>query len=189
MKKLLLSVCLTLMSMSLFAQQETFVLRSDGTFVNRVNNKSYILLKCSGISQEDLYYNFLITLQNKCVVSEGQYAVVPNKSINIFRYESKYNVSSGFWGATFNGYLYYKLMFQFRDGQVRIEAPIVDHLGNPYTKTESYWQFQDVLKFVGLFEKDGSVKEKRREQVEKLESDINGVIADIIKCAYDNMKW
>jgi len=33
------------------------------------------------------------------------------------------------------------------------------------------------LKFVGLFEKDGSVKEKRREQVEKLESDINGVIA------------
>jgi hypothetical protein len=42
---------------------------------------------------------------------------------------------------------------------------------------------------VGLFEKDGSVKEKRHEQVEKLENDINGVLADIIKCALDNMKW
>ena len=189
MKKLLLSVCFTFVTIGIFAQQETFALRSDGTFINRVNNKNYILLKCPGISQHDLYYNFLITLQNKCVVSEGQYAVVPDKSINVFRYESKYNVSSGFWGATFNGYLYYKFMFQFRDGQVRIEAPIVDHLGNPYTKTESYWQFQDVLSMVGLFEKDGSVKEKRREQVEKLENDINGVLADIIKCALDNMKW
>ena len=189
MKKIIFFVYLTLLSLCMYAQQESFVLRSNGTFTNRANNSSYILLKCPGISQQDLYYNFLVTLQNKCLTAEGQYSVVPNKSINIYRYESKFKVSGGFWGATFNGYLYYKFMFQFRDGQVRIEAPIVDHLGNPYTKTESYWQFQDVLELVGLFEKDGSVKEKRRDQVEKLESDVNGVLADIIKCSLDNMKW
>lgn len=191
MKRFIFSVCITLTSISLFAQKESFTLRPDGSFKNRSNQKNYVIVQFPGISQQELYHNFLVVLQNKCIALEGQYAVVPDKSINIYRHESKINFrTGGFWGsAAFNGYLYYKFLFQFRDGQVRIEAPIVDHLGSPYTKSESYMQFNEVLDYMGLFDKEGNVKEKKREAVEKLEDDANSILTDIINSVSDNMKW
>jgi len=188
MKKLFLITAFMYLSVATATAQVNFFLQADGSFINLDNNKPYAVIKCPGMSQQELYYNFLVTLQNKCVISNGQYAVVPDKSINVFSYESQFKVGS-IWSMQFKGYLYYKFMFQFRDGQVRVEAPIVDHLGDPNSKAESYWKFSQVVEMAGLFEKDGTIREKRREQVEKLSLDITMVLNYLINASLANPVW
>lgn len=187
-KKLSSFFLLFLLCLCANAQNLNFGVQSDGSF-KTPDGKSYIIIDCPGYTQEQLFYSFLVTIQHKCVTSELQFSTVDNKCINVYSYES-YFENYGTWTGGFTGYLYYKFMFQFKDGKVRIEDPIVDHLGNG-AKNTIYLKFVEMLHQVNrpLFNPDGTVVAKRVDTISSLNNDLNKVLNDIIDSALSVAKW
>lgn len=80
-------------------------------------------------------------------------------------------------GMKFYLSFHYSLKIQFKDGKIRIEAPIL------YDMEGSAWEtLQKTFKAKGIFSKDGvlSDKPKKRQTVTMLEDYFNGLINDII---------
>jgi len=186
-KTLLFLVFMSFVCMGAKAQI-SFRVQSDGTFLT-TDGKKYIELECPGFTQEELYYAYLVTIEHKCVTSGVQFSTVGNKCINVYSYE-KYFSSYSIWNGGFAGYLYYKFMFQFKDGKVRVEDPIVDHLGNG-SKNTLYMKFAEMLHNPSrpLFNDDGTVVEKRAADVASLNNELNVTLADIIQAANSVLQW
>ncbi|MCR4918753.1 MAG: hypothetical protein K5928_02920 [Prevotella sp.] len=188
MKRFLLFVLAAIACMGAKAQGVNFMVQSDGSFLT-ADGKKYVELDYPQYTQAELYYAFLVTIEHKCVTSGVQFSTVGNKCINVYSYE-KYFSSWGVWSGGFEGYLYYKFMFQFKDGKVRVDDPIVDHLGNG-AKNTLYMKFAEMLhqRTRPLFNADGSVVEKRADDVASLNRELNMALDDIIQTANSILEW
>lgn len=189
MKKIfVLFAFMSLVCLGAKAQGVNFRVQSDGTF-STADGKKFVELECPGYTQEELYYAYLVTIEHKCVTSGVQFSTVSNKCINVYSYE-KYFANYSVWSGGFAGYLYYKFMFQFKDGKVRIEDPIVDHLGNG-SKNTLYMKFAEMLHSPNrpLFNANGTVVEKRAADVASLNNDLNVTLVDIIQAANSILQW
>lgn len=165
-----------------------FGVQSDGSF-KTAEGKNFVVIDCPGFTQQQLFFAFLATIQHKCVTSGVQYNTIDNKCINVYSYES-YFENYSFWNGGFMGYLYYKFMFQFKDGKVRIEDPIVDHLGNG-SKNTVYQKFAEMIHNPQrpLFNDDGTPVAKRKDVIEKLNRDLNTFLNDILGSALSVANW
>lgn len=184
MKKVLLILLCSLLVTSMYAQKVNFTVTSNGSFVNAENRNSYAILSVPGMSAEELYYAFLITLRNKCVNSSGQMDVVENKAINLYDFESNLKVGS-IWTASFDGYVYYRLLLQFKDGMVRIESPIVSRFGK--NGTTYHYTFEYMLQVLQLFKEDGSPRKEKH--IITINNNINDELNSIIDTALNVYKW
>ena len=155
-KTLLFLVFMSFVCMGAKAQI-SFRVQSDGTFLT-TDGKKYIELECPGFTQEELYYAYLVTIEHKCVTSGVQFSTVGNKCINVYSYE-KYFSSYSVWNGGFAGYLYYKFMFQFKDGKVRFQ-PIIHSLSTPLNIYFGYEGKKQSPHNINMFKQDGSVRGK-----------------------------
>ncbi len=148
-----------------------FSLKSDGTFTTE-DGKSYVVIEFEGKTAQDLYNTVkanVLTLYNspQDVLNE-----IEPKNITI-RALSDVLHSTYKLGSAFTEYkAMYTLVFQFKDGRIRVNAPEID--GNlkvsataiPIPKT-----------FVSLiddwFDKNGIVKKNKQEKVAKIEAQFN----------------
>lgn len=168
----------------MYSQRVAFSVKSDGSFVNAKDGKSYAIISVPEMSAEELYYAFLITLRNKCVNNSSQIDVVENKAINLYDYESNLKVGS-IWTAQFDGYVYYRLLLQFKDGMVRIESPTVSRFGK--NGQTYHYTFEYMLDVLQLFREDGSPRKEKH--VMTINSNINTELNSIIDTALDVYKW
>lgn len=187
MKKILSMLICTLCTISLYSQKVAFTLRPDGSFVNADDGMSYMILSVPEKSAEELYYAFLVTLRQKCEYLSGHIEVVENKAINVCDYESKLNVFNVLPTNTPNCYYHYNFLFQFKDGIVRIEAPIVSCC---IEKNDNYhWPFHRFMEIAQLFQENGTLNPKREKAFYAVISDVNHELASFIETALRVSKW
>ena len=166
-------------SLGLNAQRvANFSLKSDGTFLTE-DGKSYIIVEFEGKTAKELYDMVkanVLTLYNnpQHVLNE-----IESKNITV-RALSDVLHSTYKLGSAFTEYrVMYTLVFQFKDGKIRVNAPEIDRnlevraSAVPIPKT-----------FVSLiddwFDKKGIVKKKKQEKVTKIESEFNDPINYLI---------
>jgi hypothetical protein len=148
-----------------------FSLKSDGTFLTE-EGKSYAIVEFEGKTAKDLYDMVkanVLTLYNspQNVLNE-----IESKNITV-RALSDVLYSTYKLGSAFTEYrVMYTLVFQFKDGKIRINAPEIDRnlevraSAVPIPKT-----------FVSLiddwYDSKWVVKKKKQEKVTKIESQFN----------------
>lgn len=148
-----------------------FNLRPDGTFQTD-DGKNFVVVEFEGKTAQELYTmvkSNAITLYNspKTVLSENEPVNLSILALSENLYKT-YKIGGGFVAYKAN----YNLVFHFKDGRIRIDAPLVHEkldvsaTGVPIPKS-----------FVSLvddwFEKNGSVKKKKQDDVLKIEEIFN----------------
>lgn len=162
-------------SVGLYAQGVvTFSLKSDGSFFTE-DEKTFAVVVFEGKSAQELYNMVkanVLTLYNspQNVLNEIEPTNITIRAVsNIL--QSTYGMGSGFTDYKAK----YTLVFQFKDGRIRVDAPeidrnlIVNASGVPYPKT-----FISLIE--GWFDKNGVAKKKKQENVSKIEAQFNYII-------------
>ncbi len=165
MKRIILCFCVAFATFC-NAQKTDFHLTSNGTF-EAEEGKNYVIVEFEGKTAQELYTmvkgNILKLYKNpKNVMSENEPSSITIRAIT-HTLHSNYGI-----GGFQNYSSYYNLCFHFKDGRIKVDAPIadsklvVDASGTPIPKT-----------FVGLvgdwFAKDGSRKPKKENNIQKIE--------------------
>ena len=170
----LLFIFLFFLGNSCFGQQtDIFKLLPDGSFTSTTGN-AYIVIQYEGQEAAVLYGMvrnniFKLFKEPGSVMKENPY-----QSIKIHGYMDLGKKSVAMIPRSFGGY--YNLLFQFKDGKIRIDAPIIDNslICTDGTISEGYTvYFEDFAK--SMF-KNGQPRPKSKEQIEKIEGIINSII-------------
>lgn len=169
-----------------------FYLKPDGTFQTNEGN-SFVVIEYEGKTAQELFNLVkanVLTLYNnpQHVLNEIEPSNITIRALSDKLY-STYKL-----GAAFVEYrAMYTLVFQFKDGRIRINAPLVDRqldvtaTAVPIPKT-----------FVSLiddwFDKDGNVKKKKKDSVAKIEMMFNYPINYLLgnlqqKTSTENDDW
>lgn len=171
-------VCLLLallFSIGLNAQNFVkFSLLSDGTFSTK-DKKTFIVVEYEGKTAQELYNmikaNVLTSYNNpQNVLNEIEPTNITIRAVSNVLY-STYGFGSGFTEYAAK----YTLVFQFKDGKIRVNAPeidtdlIVNASGAPIPKT-----FISLID--GWFDKNGGVKKRKQENVSNIEFQFNYII-------------
>ena len=172
MKKAYLSFFLLCAALMINAQESVkFSLRPDGSFLSE-DGKSYTVVEYEGKTAQELYSlikSNIITLFNspKTVLSENEPINLSIRALSEDLYKT-YKAGGGF--VTYK--VYYNLVFHFKDGRIRVDAPTVDRnlevyaTGIPLPKT-----FVSLVD--GWFDKNGKAKSNRVKYIENVENNIN----------------
>ncbi len=159
-------------SIGIYAQNVVnFSLKPDGTFVSEDGN-SYVVVKFEGKTAQDLYNTVkanVLTLYNspQNVLNEIEPTNITIRAMSDVLH-STYKL-----GSAFTEYkAMYTLVFQFKDGKIRVNAPEIDRnlkvnaTAVPLPKT-----------FISLiddwFDKKGVVKKNKQDKVSKIEALFN----------------
>ena len=176
MKKILFVISIIIPLLGYSQNPIEFRLQSDGTF-RTVDGKEFIVIQKDGKSASELYNEVLqsVTLQYnsaKDVVSK-----VDNSVISINGIASDCVTLSGMLGVKILFSIQYILQFQFKDGRIRVEAPVLSRLftnNAPDIKPISGW-----LKVQNVFKK-GKPNPKKQSTIDDFEKTVNGLINRII---------
>lgn len=186
MKKILITlICLLIISLS-NTNAQRFTLHSTG-FKDSTNVKNdYIVFSFTGKKQHDLYNDFYVKL-NSIYVSQDDivspidgYSITVNSTSSnsvtfqqIYKYDLKYNLK-------------YTLTFLFKDGRVRVNAPVLNEISGDFgvsildAKNRIHLTGDDP-KWIGekyIFSKEGELKEEKTKK--DLEHFFNILITSII---------
>lgn len=148
-----------------------FNLKSDGTFQTD-EGKTFAVVEFEGKSAQELYNMVkanVLTLYNRPqnVLNEIEPTNITIRALSDVLY-STYKLGTAFveYRAKYN------LVFQFKDGRIRIDAPLIDRQLDVTATAVSIPKT-----FVSLvddwFEKDGSVKKKKQDKIVKVETIFN----------------
>ena len=144
-----------------------FSLKSDGTFVSD-EGKNYIIVEYEGKTQQELFNLVkanVLTLYNnpQSVLNEIEPSNITIRAISNVLW-SGIRLVGGFqeYRAKYN------YVFQFKDGKIRVSAPLIDRqldvtgMGNVIPRT-----FVSLID--GYFDKNGEVKKNKQKDVSKIE--------------------
>lgn len=172
MKRCLSIAILLLICFTVHAQFKAhFYLQPDGTFRTK-DNANYAVVEYEGMSAEQLYTMVKSNINSLYKSPKDVMSEVENTSITVRGYEKNIVIDKyGFYG-------FYNLNFKFKDGKIRVAAPIVDN--DVYSIAGNIrYDFSDAVK--GFFKKDdGSVKPKKLKYKELTENNLNLIIYKII---------
>ena len=173
MKKVILSIIsiLFIYASSLAQENIEFKLQPNATFA-APDGTSYIVVEYEGKTAEELYSlvksNAMTLYKNPDrVMSEN-----PHISIAIRAYSEMVGTKTvAFIPRVFAGY--YNLVFRFKDGKIRIDAPVID---DTLTDRDNMLDIQYIPSFKGLvkgYYKDGKPKEKTQGSILITERSVN----------------
>lgn len=150
----------------------TFELSSTGSFV-APDGKDYIVYPIDGKSAHELFQMVCTNVGRIYNSPKDVMSVVEDKSVSIRAYSDGIMMVKLLGIQDFyNGY--YNLLFEFKDGKIRISAPVIGSLW--YNGKEA--DYQKVVR--SYFEKDGSVKEKHKDKKNHVETKFNILINQLI---------
>ncbi|MBQ8271187.1 MAG: hypothetical protein IJZ22_08320 [Bacteroidaceae bacterium] len=151
------------------AQYVNFKLQKDGSFIAE-DGKNYVVIDYEGKTASELYSMVKSNVMN--VYNNPEHVMSENKptKITIDALTGQISFRYNPFGGGFVSYsAYYKYIFQFKDGRIRVDAPIVKQdlkvssAGAAYGKT-----FVELID--GWFDKEGKVKQRKKEDVEEMEN-------------------
>ena len=185
MKKLIL-IPLILLSFMMNAQ-EKLVLTENG--FRTVSGKDYIILNYPGKSQKELFNLFLTNLSAIYISPKDAINSVPNSMINITGFAR--NVCK-------KGYVhydsYYTVVFQFKDGKVKINVPEMVGTNGEIARNGKYFIYlkghndPGIVNVVfSIWNKKGKLKNEKFKT--SIENYFNSYLADIIKEVNKKEAW
>lgn len=169
-KVLFLFATLFLYAASSYAQRVEFNLQRDGSFIAK-DGKSYVVVEYEGKTAEELYS--MVKSNVIVLYNSPKHVMNENEPTKLTIHAKTKTIDTGYqaYGGGFVSYsAYYTYIFQFKDGRIRIDAPLiqpkldVDATGTPViTKT-----------FAGLindwYDKNGNLKKKKIGKIKEVEN-------------------
>ena len=187
MKKVKLLICAMFLGLIANAQ---FVLTPNG-FVDKNNSeKKFIVFEFEGKTQEQLYNSIIMTAGKTFVSPKDVISKIENKQITLNTIISKCvladNKFQGGWDLNIS------LVFEFKDGKIKIEAPSVNSItniiSNKYSKMFISNPNASAFLFEwSIFDKNDKLKNKRAK--ETLEKTTNDIIQTFIVKIKDQEVW
>lgn len=173
MKRSLFIAILLLICFAAHAQFKAhFYLQRDATFTTK-DNADYAVVEYPGMTADQLYTMVKSNINSLYKSPKDVMSEVENVSITVRGYSKRIVIDKyGYSG-------YYNLNFRFKDGKIRVAAPIVDN--DVYSwGNNTRWDFADAISFF-FNKKDGSVKPKKLNYKELTENNLNLIIYQIIQ--------
>ena len=160
--------------------QVDFKLQSDGSF-RTIDGEDYVVIPFEGKSAHDL---FVTLTSNATSIYNDVSNVMNTVQDNIVKIRGFAGSGKIFPYITFCNFSvegYYQLVFKIKDGRIRVSAPLVEDYanmtgGNPKSLPVSYSGM--VAKH--LFDKNGTIKKKRVNDVASIEAYLNSIINRIL---------
>jgi hypothetical protein len=192
MKKGLFLILICLFSISSFADNKCdFVLNANGTYTT-VDGKDYVILKVDSTKAEILYNkvkaNVTKMFKNpQLVMSVTEPTIIKVRYVDDLAYVGSKSIMSSLMGDDhYNGYV--DLVFEFKDGAIKISAPVVeDELWNtPVLENQSTTNmyFSDAVK--KYFKKGKRITDKKKlKRLEAMEYEVNYTINKILDLKSD----
>lgn len=179
MKKILLATLLVFCAANIYAQDAIdFRIQDDGGFLNYNNGKSYVVIPFEGKTKKDLYSKTLVAIikahnSRKDVISKVDGEIIAiNGTIRDCVLLREMMGSRSFYSIR------YILQFQFKDGKVRVDAPVITRFfffGDKInTISLSGW-----LKRKEVF-KDGRPNYLKQETIDGFNQPLNNLIKNIL---------
>ena len=173
MRRILSIAILLLICFTVHAQFKAhFYLQRDGTFKTK-DNTNYAVVEYDGMSAEELYTMVKNNINSLYKSPKDVMSEVENTSITVRGYSEDIIIDKfGYSG-------YYNLNFKFKDGKIRVAAPIVDEKVYSWGSNIQCYFSDEIATFFN--KKDGSVKPKKTKYKELTENNLNLIIYKIIQ--------
>lgn len=200
MRKILF-LLIILISPVCFAQVNNsvkFNLSENGVFLSQ-DGKDYITLEYPNESQSDLYNKFLVAITGTYVSPKDVISKIENQMISVHGYKENALVIPYIFKLKAYYDISYVLKYQFKDGKIRIDAPIITNLyfinsnkGREEQNISSFFRFEEP-KLTGNEKKDEKKKKlteernvQKQEYMNMLSSTMNDLVNNIITKANNN---
>lgn len=189
MKKILFFFAgLLITTISIPAQNTVdFKLQENSNFINVLDGKSYSVITYDGKSQSELYSMILTSITKLYNSPKDVISKVENEIISVNGICTDYVIVKT-PGMKMHFAFKYILKFQFKDGKVRIDAPIVSQMISQYEPSSYTKPFQDWVNSWKIF-KNGTVNPKRQDTANYLNNKLNSLINNILSSHALNDEW
>ncbi len=176
MKKLLLLLSISCLFINNnFAQGIDFRIQPDGSFLSKQDSKNYIVLNYPNETKNELYTRILTAVTRLYNSPTDVINKVDGEIISVNG--SKRNcISIKALGLTLLRSIDYNLKFQFKDGRIKIDAPIVGCFNEPEDPITPVGEWNDIN---GVFKK-GVANPKKQKTIDDFNDNINDIILDIL---------
>ena len=181
MKKLL--ILLFALTPLLGFSQVDFRLQEDGSFKTADGN-DYQIIKRDSMSSKELYGLIMTNLNRVYISPKDVISQADDKSISVRGYKEDLLSVSGFWeyAGVYGGH--YKLLFEFKDGKIKVSAPIIE---DELALFQHQTSFRNQLK--KYFGNKGNISEKNKKKLDKINLYINNLINSICEQKASNNDW
>ena len=179
----ILLILLLSLSFSLNSQTVNFGIQSDGTFKNVIDGKTFVVIERDGKSQSELYSEILIAITRLYNSPKDVISKVENEVISVNGISEDCVTQNLSMGMKNIYSIQYILQFQFKDGKIRVEAPVVSRFfthNNPDVKPFSGW-----LNVQNIFKK-GMPNPKKQNTIDDFNNTFNDIINNIISNKVSN---
>ena len=179
-------ILICLFSISSFADNKcNFILNANGTYTT-VDGKDYVIIKEDSMKAKTLYNkvkaNITKMFKNpQLVMSSTEPTIIKVRYVDDLAYIGSKSIMSSLMGDDhYNGYV--NLVFEFKDGAIRISAPVVeDKLWNTpvlENQVSTNMYFSDAVK--KFFEKGKRTTNKKKlARLNQMEESVNNTINKI----------
>lgn len=183
MKKYLFTLILLCVSSGLYAQALVkFNIQPSGNFIAE-DGKNFLVVEFEGKSSDELYAmvknNVLSFYKDpKTVMSENEGSAITIHGFANPIASKKLLVLTTFYGA------YYNLVFKFKDGRIRVDAPVIDDDFKITAGETTPPQYLSLSTLLSSCYKNGKLVAKKADKVAVLEEAVNhpiNVLLGLIK--------
>ena len=183
MKKAFLSILMVLCCLIASAQIPSFKLKPSGEFMNS-NFEKYEIYPVKNKTAHELYEMVCANISKVYKSPKDVMSVVEDKSIAIRAFSDELVISEKMFGAPLAYYsCYYNLLFEFKDGKIKVSAPIIDEV---YTNT-SRDKFSRVAS--KYFDKKGKPKKNKSMDISRVENEFFLLFCHILEVDDKNDDW
>lgn len=168
---------LLILSNATVAQERTFCLQSDGSFLTRDNGK-YLVEEFPNTSRDVLFQKLLVNISSLFVSPQDVISSVPNEMISVNAYVDEipfFTVSTAVGKHSFSPGTHYVIKIYIKDNKVRIDAPIITGIGKVGSDAFPIW-----MKRYKLF-KNGEVNPKRQDVFDSFHNHFDNLVRSILK--------
>nr|DAP46221.1 MAG TPA: protein of unknown function (DUF4468) [Caudoviricetes sp.] len=179
MKKILFLVMSALAFMGNVNAQKTvdFKLQADGSFVNSSDGKNFVVIPFDGKTKDELYSETLVAVTKLYNSPKDVISKVEGEVISINGISQNCVVLKAMMGIKVAFSIQYVLQFQFKEGKLRVDAPVISRF---FSDTAA-----DISPFSGWLEaqsvfKKGKANPKKQGTIDDFNNTLNGLINNII---------
>lgn len=176
MRKALLIILSALFYTTIVSAQSDFKLQPNGSFLSP-DNKQYMVFEYPELSQQQLYEKFLVSISACYVSPKDVISSVTNEGISVNGHED-YFVSIKAMGQRLYLDARYVIKLYFKDGRVRVDAPIVSSLG-PYHVDFGEWLYSQKIY------KDGVPNPKKQQSIDDCNTFFKKLIDRFLKFEHE----
>lgn len=184
MKKSILSILMVicgLMAVNAQTSKVEFTISPAGTFVSN-DGKDYIIYYEEGKSAHELYQRVCTNVSKVYNSAKDVLSSVEDKSVAIRAFSDNLIIGEIFMGEKYYYSFYYNLLFEFKDGRVKVSAPLLGELKLDNKRSTLYKKSQK------FFNKDGSIKKNKAAEKSLIEYEFNTIIAKLLGIDSDEKK-